>query len=300
MSFFVPLMKTVSAFIEQAKLKLKFLYDASELQQIIFLLLEEELGYSRDDLRSGKEHDLDHISSENLNRFLSKLIAGEPLQYVLGYAWFYGMRFKVDKSVLIPRPETEELIAWLLSHNSGCQTPYFVLDIGTGSGCIAVSLKKALPAADIVAIDVSGEALLLAKQNAEMNSAKVNFLRGDILSQEVQNSLTDKFDIIISNPPYVRKSEMNSMAAHVRDHEPHTALFVQDDDPLIFYRRIADLAKANLKEGGQLFFEVNAALGTDVMGLLLAKGFQNVELKKDISGNDRMIRATLNSNKDFL
>lgn len=304
MPFFASGMKTVSAFIEQAKQELQHLYDESELQQIIFLLLEEVMGFSRTDLQLRSSQELDEKSKESLDDFIRQLKAGRPLQYVLGYAWFSGMKFIVNENVLIPRPETEELVEWIISHhenlngfrvrNSILNSHISALDIGTGSGCIAVSIKKALPAAAFHAIDISEEALLVAKQNAEAHAAAVNFFQGDILSTDFQKAVGDKFDIIVSNPPYVRKSEMNSMAPQVKDHEPHNALFVQDEDPLIFYSAIADFAKTHLKEGGQLFFEINATLGTEVRNLLLKKGFLNVELKKDISGNFRMVRAILN------
>ncbi|MCX6275422.1 MAG: peptide chain release factor N(5)-glutamine methyltransferase [Bacteroidetes bacterium] len=297
-------MKTVSAFIEQAKQELQHLYDDSELQLIAFFLLEDVMGFSRTDLQLRSNQDLDQKSLERLNDFVLQLKAGRPLQYVLGYAWFSGMKFIVNENVLIPRPETEELVEWIISHhenlngfrarNSILNSHISAMDIGTGSGCIAVSIKKALPAATVHGIDISEEALLVAKQNAEANAAAVNFFQDDILSMDFQNSTGEKFDIIVSNPPYIRKSEMNSMAPQVKDHEPHTALFVQDEDPLIFYIAIADFAKTHLKENGQLFFEINATLGTEVRDLLLKKGFLNVELKKDISGNFRMVRAVPN------
>lgn len=296
MSFFASGMKTVSAFIEQAKQELRLLYDESELQQIIFLLLAEVKGFSRTDLQLRSSQELDEESIVKLEDFVHQLRAGRPLQYVLGYAWFCGMKYIVNENVLIPRPETEELVEWILSIPVGSMDSILnshisALDIGTGSGCIAVSVKKALPAATVHAIDISEEALRVAKQNAEANAAAVNFFQGDILSADFRSTNGEKFDIIVSNPPYIRKSEMHTMTAQVKDHEPHTALFVEDDDPLIFYSAIADFAKAHLKEGGQLFFEINANFGPQVRDLLLAKGFQNVALKKDLSGNFRMVRA---------
>ena len=291
MPFFASGMKTVGAFIEQAKQELQHLYDESELQHVVFLMLEEVLGFSRTDLQLRSREELDEKSIERLDDFVRQLKAGRPLQYVLGYAWFSGMKFIVNENVLIPRPETEELVEWILSPVTELTTTNLILDIGAGSGCIAISIKKALPAAAVHAIDISEAALLVAKQNAETNAAVVNFFKGDILSTDFQNTVEEKFDVIVSNPPYVRKSEMNSMASQVKDHEPHTALFVEDEDPLIFYSAIADFAKTHLKEGGQLFFEINATLGTEVRNLLLKKGFLNVELKKDISGSDRMVRA---------
>lgn len=219
-------------------------------------------------------------------RVLQELKTGRPLQYVLGETVFFGLRFKVAPGVLIPRPETEELADWVLnSVPDGCS----VLDVGTGSGCIAVSLKVNLPGSSIYALDVSVEALEIASANANLNQVVINFIREDI-----RTYITDlKFDVIVSNPPYVTLDEKEEMQQHVLVHEPHLALFVSNEDPLIFYRAIADFALSNLNRGGFLFFEINEVLGWEMLELLGSRGFSELELRKDMQGKDRMIRCRL-------
>ncbi len=297
---FEPEMKTTREFIEVAKQELDFLYSEQELQQIFFLLFEDIKGFSRTDLQLKKNETLDEPDTEKLDHCLFQLKSGKPVQYVLGHTWFYGMKFIVNESVLIPRPETEELVEWLLSLNSGIRSPISVLDIGTGSGCIAISIKKAIPNASVHAIDISEAALDVAGHNGRLNATDILFQQGDILSPEFRNSLVEKFDVIVSNPPYIRKSEMHAMAGHVTNFEPHTALFVEDEDPLIFYRVIAGFAITHLKENGQLFFEINEGLGENVKGLLHQIGFKDIEFKNDISGKDRMVRASAVPNPQIL
>ena len=188
--------------------------------------------------------------------------------------------------MLIPRPETEELVEIILEENPSADN---ILDIGSGSGCIAISLKKNLPHATVSAMDISDEALLIAKENAILNHTLINFLQGDILSIHFSSTEhTNNFDIIVSNPPYVRESEKNKMSKNVLDYEPHLALFVDNNNPLVFYDSIADFALKNLAENGKLYFEINEALGKDVKKLLVDKGFKNVEIKKDMCGKDRI------------
>jgi release factor glutamine methyltransferase len=291
-------MKTVREFMEETEARLRFLYEGPELQQLIFMLLEDVKGFSRTDLHMKGYEELSNGDIEILSRFTSELEQGRPVQYVLGYTWFCGMKFAVNEKVLIPRPETEELCEWLLSHISipiaiGITSHISLLDVGTGSGCIAVALKRKYPGASVHAMDVSGAALGIAMKNAAANGTEIFFHEGDILSETIQKSITTKFDVIVSNPPYVRKSEMASMAENVRRYEPHTALFVDDSDPLVFYRAIASFAKTHLKSRGQLFFEINEAMGRQVHDLLLDKGFRDVEIKNDISGKERMVRAAI-------
>ena len=201
---------------------------------------------------------------------------------------FFSYRFLVDENVLIPRPETEELVDWVLTTVTPTSKPLKIIDIGTGSGCIAISLAKSLPNAEVTAVDVSAKALQVARCNAELNGVTINFLQQDILQT---TTLPDTYDIIISNPPYVRSLEKAEMQANVLEYEPHLALFVSDTDPLLFYDRIATLARRALSPQGSLFFEINQYLGEEMKALLKAKGFEKVVLRQDLSGNDRMIMS---------
>jgi release factor glutamine methyltransferase len=215
-----------------------------------------------------------------------------PIQYLLGKTSFYGLDFEVDSSVLIPRPETEELVEWILeSQKSKVKSQKLrILDIGTGSGCIAISLAKNISEAQVFAIDVSEKALATAKKNAEKNKVELTLIAQNILRTD---DLGQQFDIIVSNPPYVRNLEKQEIKKNVLDNEPHLALFVEDGDALMFYRKIAGLAQKNLAPNGQLFFEINQYLAKETLALLTEMGFKNIELRKDIYGNDRMIKATV-------
>ena len=212
----------------------------------------------------------------------------KPIQYILGETVFFSYRFLLDENVLIPRPETEELVDWVLTTVTPTSKPLKIIDIGTGSGCIAISLAKSLPNAEVTAVDVSAKALQVARRNAELNGVTINFLQQDILQT---TALPDTYDIIISNPPYVRSLEKAEMQANVLEYEPHLALFVSDTDPLLFYDRIATLARKALSPQGSLFFEINQYLGEEMKALLKAKGFEKVVLRQDLSGNDRMIMS---------
>ena len=220
----------------------------------------------------------------------------EPLQHVLGYSEFYGRRFKCDGRALVPRPETEELVDWILhdiSTLNAQRSTLNILDIGTGTGCIALSLAKELPEAKVSALDISKEALSLARENANILEVKnVDFIEGDILNKSF-NSQLSTFNLIVSNPPYVRECEKAEMEANVLDYDPHTALFVSDEDPLIFYRAIGEFALTHLKNGGALYFEINQYLGRETCDMLVAMGYRNVEMREDVNGNARMVKATL-------
>ena len=218
------------------------------------------------------------------NTILEKLKLEIPIQYIIGTTSFFGLDFNVNENVLIPRPETEELVD-LIIKNCNSKTPK-IIDIGTGSGCIAISLAKNIPLATVYAIDVSEKALEIAKVNATLNNVNVNFILANIL--DVDN-LNEQFDVIVSNPPYVRNLEKHEIKKNVLEYEPHLALFVNDNDALIFYKKIAELAKINLSQNGQLFFEINQYLGKETKELLENLDFKKVILKKDIYGNDRMI-----------
>jgi release factor glutamine methyltransferase len=226
------------------------------------------------------------------NSILEQLKLEIPIQYLLGKTSFYGLDFEVNENVLIPRPETEELVDWILERQqpTGNGRNLKILDIGTGSGCIAISLAKNLPNAQVFAIDVSEKALATAKKNAESNAVKVTFISRNILDAE---DLEQEFDIIVSNPPYVRNLEKEEIKKNVLEHEPHLALFVEDNDALIFYRKIAELAQKNLSNSGELYFEINQYLGKEMVDLLEGMNFKNIELRKDIYGNDRMTLAVL-------
>jgi len=230
-------------------------------------------------------------SSEKIINALELLKQQKPIQYIIGETEFYGLPFKVNESVLIPRPETEELVEWVLKHADSNES-INILDIGTGSGCIAISLAKNLPNAKVYALDVSAKALKTAKKNADLNEVNVEFIEVDILKNGDGVLGADvKFDIIVSNPPYVREQEKDMMKPNVLENEPHLALFVKDENPLLFYEAITKYASKNLARVGQLFFEINEYLGSDMITLLQDNNFRNIESKQDIFKKDRMIKG---------
>lgn len=262
-------------------------YDAIEAEKFFHMLLEEYRGLKRVDVAAHPGLELKAGELPRWNAALEGLKREIPIQYIIGKAHFYGLEFYVGPGVLIPRPETEELVEWVVGDNEFAGSPK-ILDIGTGSGCIAVSLAKNLRDAAVWALDVSHEALHLAKRNARHNEAAVHFVEADILQA---SSLGAPFDIIVSNPPYVRHLEKAGIRDNVLVHEPHLALFVDDDDALLFYRKIADFALENLTQNGRLYFEINQYLGTETVEMLKGKGFLQTELRKDMFGNDRMIKC---------
>lgn len=278
---------------------LKNIQDEQEIESFFFILTEYLHNLKRVDVALNPNFELSDTEVEKWNAILSELQQEKPIQYITGEAWFYGLRFEVNENTLIPRPETEELVDWILnSPITQNLTPITILDIGTGSGCIPISLKANLPQANVSAIDVSEKALEVAKRNAVSNKVEINFIQANILEVEDLSQLgTSNFqlpasiDIIVSNPPYVRNLEKEEIKKNVLDYEPHLALFVEDTDALLFYRKIAQLALKNLAPNGLLFFEINQYLGKETVELLQNIGFQNIELKKDIYGNDRMIRC---------
>jgi release factor glutamine methyltransferase len=261
------------------------LYDATEAESFFYLLLEAWHQAKRIDLALDPERTFSEPETERWDEALEKLKAFVPIQYIIGATYFFGLEFEVGPDVLIPRPETEELVQWILSQSAG-RPGFKILDIGTGSGCIAIALAKNLPEAQLFAIDVSEKALQIATRNAARNAVKVTFMLKDILETQ---DLGQQFDIIVSNPPYVRNLEKSAIKKNVLDHEPHLALFVDDHDALLFYRKIADLALKNLTINGQLFFEINQYLGKEMMDLLEQKGFTKMELRNDVYGNNRMV-----------
>lgn len=284
--------------IERFRTELKELYSSEEIENFIFFSMNEYLGYTRRHLQLKANQSLEEKNIVRFQTIISELKNYKPIQYILGNTEFYGLRMRVNKHVLIPRPETEELVEQILQDAKG-KTNLNIIDIGTGSGCIAIALKKHLPDATVSAIDISEEALLVAKQNAILNQTLITFLQGDILDislpssfQTEQKSKGCKYDIIVSNPPYVCESDKNLLSKNVVDYEPHIALFVKDDSPFIFYNAIADFALHDLSHNGKLYFEINETLGKEVKDILGKKGFKNVELKKDMSGKDRIVLAT--------
>jgi release factor glutamine methyltransferase len=281
--------------------ELSAIYDEQEIESFFYLLLESYHGKKRIDLALNPEMEMDSSQVIKLESALSELKNQKPIQYIIGETEFYGLPFLVNENTLIPRPETEELLEWIVVESRKSEVESLkILDIGTGSGCIAISLAKNLPNAEVFAVDVSEKALAVAKKNAANNKVKVNFINADILKI---NDLVDlptsnfqlptHFDIIVSNPPYVRNLEKAEIKPNVLEFEPHLALFVEDTDALLFYRKIAHLATKNLAQNGKLFFEINQYLGKETVELLENLGFKSIELKKDIYGNDRMIQSTL-------
>jgi release factor glutamine methyltransferase len=265
--------------------------DSGEAESFFYLILEEQHQLKRIDLALNPDLTFSDDEIQFWNSILDSLKKEIPIQYLLGKTSFYGLDFEVNSAVLIPRPETEELVEWIIqSQKSEVRSQNVkILDIGTGSGCIAISLAKNIENSQVFAVDVSEKALATAKKNAEINQVKVTFLEKNILETD---DLEQQFDIIVSNPPYVRELEKQEIKKNVLDNEPHLALFVEDDDALVFYRKIAELAQKNLSQNGQLFFEINQYLGKEMLELLEKMNFKNIELRKDIYGNDRMIRGT--------
>lgn len=276
---------------------LSTIYPATEIRNSWLLIIEELTGYTRTQIIINKNSILSEEQNEKVQTIVARLQQFEPIQYVLGKTEFYSLPFKLTKDVLIPRPETEELVDWVLKDNPGFTGK--LLDIATGSGCIAIALAKHFTNATISGIDVSEKALDAAKKNATINTVNVDFKKMDILKVDGEKEMhyvsTEEkacYDIIISNPPYICEQEKEYMHNNVLNYEPHLALFVPDDDPLLFYKEIALFASRNLVSGGKLFFEINQRFGKEVVNLLENAGFTGICLRKDISGKDRMIKAT--------
>jgi release factor glutamine methyltransferase len=268
---------------------LKNEYPLEEVISFFNIVMEQYLGLTRLELALGPNKEISLEEKQDFNRILLRLQRHEPIQYILGEASFFGLKFKVDNNVLIPRPETEDLVSWILSDLSDNDpvTSLNILDIGTGSGCIAISLAKNLPQAKLTALDISKPALEMAAKNAKLNGVEVQFINEDVLNL---NSIPGTFDIIVSNPPYVRDLEKKEMHRNVLENEPSQALYVRDTDPLIFYKQITILAKKGLKSGGLLYFEINQYLAEETEQLMKDSGFETI-VKKDIFGNFRMIKG---------
>jgi release factor glutamine methyltransferase len=271
----------VSNIIPYFKEELSSIADEREIISWAYLSIEHLLSYNRSDCIIYADKKITSEISDRIKQIIADLETKKPLQYILGTTEFYGLKFKVNKHTLIPRPETEELVEWILKEEFSS-----ALDIGTGSGCIAITLAKNTNA-KITAIDVSEDALQVAKENARINEVKINFLQQDIL----QTTSLPKVDIIVSNPPYVLELEKKLMRDNVLEYEPHLALFVSDNDPLFFYKKIGLLAEKSLNCGGKLYFEINEKYGAEILEMLSKIGFVDIKLKKDINDKDRMLKA---------
>ena len=306
---------------------LDLIYGKDEVAILFFLCIDFHLNISKTDYTLNRDFSIQEEKQNELNYLLNRLLQQEPIQYILGETEFFGLKFKVTQDVLIPRQETEELVDWVVRSlkfevGSGkfedrssklnriedvtssaveksldLNSRIRILDIGTGSGCIAISLVNELPNVEVYALDISKKALEIAKSNAKLNNVKINFIEADILDENILEypDLKDiTFDVIVSNPPYVRHLEKEDIKPNVLEHEPHLALFVEDNNPLIFYDAIARFAKQKLIDKGLLFFEINQYLGKETVEILKNNSFKDIELRKDLSGNERMLKGTLN------
>lgn len=282
-------------FIQQAYRQLfsslSALYGPEEAHVIADIAIEKISGLKRVDRLIKHQLILSAGQEKMLENYVLQLLAKKPIQYVTGEAWFYSLLLKVNPFVLIPRPETEELVEWILKDHAGIYTPKKLIDIGTGSGCIPIALKKHQPNFDITAIDISIDALQTAKENAIQNEVEITFLQADFLQQQ-QWPAFGTYNLIVSNPPYITNTEKSFMEDHVIQYEPHTALFVADHEPLVFYDNIANFGLTHLEKGGLIYVELNQALGIETKRLFDSKGY-TTELRKDINANFRMLKAAL-------
>jgi release factor glutamine methyltransferase len=272
-------------------------YGKDEVASLFYLATERHLNKSRVDFALEPNYFLKEPDVRILLDVLLQLKKQKPIQYILGQTEFFGLTFKVNQHVLVPRPETEELVALILKDiNPKTEEPIKILDVGTGSGCIAISLAKYLPNAKLYALDISKAALKMARQNTKLNNVDITFIEADILNSACHSEIASeyKFDIIVSNPPYVRHLEMQEMKPNVLDNEPHLALFVTDNDPLLFYKNIKDFAIKGLLPNGKIYLEINQYLGKETMNIFQQNYFEEVNLLQDFNGNDRFIVAKRN------
>ena len=272
--------------VEYIRIQLKNSFSTGEIRVFTRLILQEVCNLSHSDILSCKFNDLSDNKKQNIISIVKRLQNNEPIQYILGNTEFYGLPFKVTPAVLIPRPETEELVEWILKETQH-PTPT-ILDVGTGSGCIVISLAKNIPKSTVYAWDISKETIAVAQENAALNQVTVHFSEVDALQPIPINQ---QYTLIVSNPPYIKEMEKEQMSSNVLDYEPHHALFVPNNNSLLFYHRIAEIAQQQLASNGWLYFEINHAKGAEVAELLREMQFTQIELRKDISGNPRMVRA---------
>lgn len=269
--------------------ELQPLYTQGEIRTITQMILDTKLHISFVDFLTYKLNNLSDSQLKILNEIIDKLKTSEPIQYILGECEFFNLKFKVNEHVLIPRPETEELVEWIIENENKRGSKFHLLDIGTGSGCIAISLAKHLPNnAQVSAWDISPQALEVAKHNATINQVDVTFNQVDILNT---NTASQPLDIIVSNPPYITEDEKKIMTSTVLNHEPQIALFVPNNQPLLFYEQIANFAQSSLNIRGKMYFEINQYFANETVQMLHNKGFKNIQLKTDLAGNQRMVKA---------
>jgi len=274
--------------------ELNILYDRAEIDAIVKIVFEHYLGFNRNEIQLRLNENINQSDLLKVYDCAKELLSGRPLQYILHEAWFYNKPLYVNEYVLIPRPETEELVSVILKENSEAKS---FLDLGTGSGCIPVTIKSVLPSAFVSACDVSAQALEVAKKNAAKHNTEVNFFELDILDSEAaQKLITNTFEVIVSNPPYIKESEAETLAKNVIEFEPHTALFVHGDDDIIFYKKIIDLCRNKLEKGGRLYFELNHLTAYLVKEYADKSGlFSSAEIFRDMSGNFRFMKAIKNN-----
>ncbi len=285
---------TIKQAYDYAVNNLSHIYNQKEAANIADLVIEKITALSKIDRVLLKQNLLTEHQEKQLFNFIDQLQQHKPIQYILNEVWFAGINLNVNEYVLIPRPETEELVEWLINdfQLTTQQSPVTILDIGTGSGCIAIALKKKLEKTKVTALDISEPALQTASANAILNNVNIEFIKADITQPTETHHLPD-FDIIVSNPPYVTKKEAEIMNQNVFIYEPHLALFVPDEDPLLFYKSISNFALIHLKKGGLLYVEINESFANEVAGLLHQKKFISIEIRKDLQGKNRMIKAVL-------
>ena len=270
--------------------------DTREARTITNIIIEHFTNYDKLHVNLNPQTEISPTIIERINVAIKRLSKNEPIQYILGESFFCGLKFIVNRSVLIPRPETEELCMWIIEENKSANK---IMDICTGSGCIAVSLAKKIKNSDVYAVDISSDALKIATENTLLNNVKVNFLQYNILNSDFLYSIGEKFDIIVSNPPYVRDMEKSFMDKRVLDYEPHIALFVDDDNPLIFYDVILNFGQKHLNNNAKLYVEINENFAGEVAELFEKYGYSDIYIKKDINDKDRIIRGTMTLNKDI-
>lgn len=278
---------TIKAVITYVRTELLEFYPAHELNSMLYIMLDNFFNVTKKDMVMGLEKRLSESELLKIIYAVKDLKKHKPLAYILGEWEFYGLPFIVNEHTLIPRPETEELVQLIIGENESLNPS--ILDVGTGSGCIAISLKKNIPNSHVFAYDVSKETLAVAEQNAIKNNVEVSFKEVDILTND--EDLTLKLDVIVSNPPYIPVKDKDSMDKNVLEYEPHLALFVENEQPLLFYTAIAEFAKKHLTNRGKLYFEIHESLGNEVKNMLETKGFSNIEIVKDMNGKNRMVKC---------
>lgn len=285
----VSLLMTIKEAREHLVMSLVNIYDKNEAANITDLVIEHITRWTKMEQITNKDIQFSFAQQELLRNIIDRLIKHEPIQYIISEAWFAGLKFYVDRSVLIPRPETDELVDWVVK-DCGQQSKHFkMLDVGTGSGCIAIAIKHKLHVVEMWACDVSDAALTVARMNADAHQAAIDFVALDFLDAEQRKQL-GFFDVIIANPPYVPQKDKDPMRKNVVDYEPHLALFVADEKPLIFYEAIADFGKTHLHENGKIFLEIHEEIGERVKDLFQQKNYSAIEIRKDMEGKDRMVR----------